>query len=204
MRKIRLNGGAGARHGEGERIGSGITQLNAADFPAGENVARVRHGFNSLFACAKIHGLTVFVGGFPTLHAAVLRFNGSKTGILEDDLALLQHIVLAIYDVEIVLCPIPAITEGVACLVVRRGTISILGQTAEIESCAGGEHHVVMDIIIPCFVAHSARSFPHLKTPISTLCFCGVGRQGDRGDQRDSRVIIPTGNHYGSNSICCR
>ena len=197
--KVRLDGSAGARHSEGERIGSSIRQFYAADLPASEKIALGRHGLNFLLTGAEIHRLTIRVSGLAALYAAVLRLNGRKAGILEDDLARLQYIALAIHDVETVLCPIPALTEGVACLVICARTLTILGQVAEIEPCAGGEHHVVMNCIGTRRVAKTGRSFPYLKTPSARRYLRGVRRQSDRGDQRNSQVIIPTGNRCGSN-----
>ena len=197
--KVRLNGSAGARHGEGKRVGSGIIQCHTVDLPASENIARGRHGRNFLLTSAEIHHLDIRVSIFAVLHTAVLRLNGRQAGILEDDLARLQYSALAIHDVETVLCPIPALTEGVACLVICARTLTILGQAAEIEPCAGGEHHVVMNCIGTRRVAKTGRSFPYLKTPSARHYLRGVRRQGDRGDQRNSRVIIPTGNRCGSN-----
>ena len=113
--KVRLNGGASfGRHGEGERIGSGIIQCHAVDLPAGENVARGRHGLNGLLTSAEIHCLTIRVSGLAALHTAVLRVNGCNSGILEDDLARLQHSsTITAHDAELVLCPIPALAEGI-------------------------------------------------------------------------------------------
>ena len=197
--KVRLDGGAGARHGEGERIGCGIRQFYSVDLPASEKIALGRHGRNGLLTGAEIHRLTIRVSILAALHTAVLRVNGRNSGILEDDLARLQYSALAIHDVETVLCPIPALTEGVACLVICARTLTILGQVAEIEPCAGGEHHVVMNCIGTRRVAKTGRSFPYLKTPSARRYLRGVRRKSDRGDQRNSRVIIPTGNRCGSN-----
>ena len=187
--KIRLNSGAGARHSEGERIGSGIIQCHTADLPAGENVARGRHGLNGLLIGAEIHCLTICVSGLAALHAAVFRVNGCNSGILEDDLTRLQHIVLAIYDVEIVLRPIPALAKGIP----RLRFIGLTSHFAHIVE-------LVLRAICKHFglIPYCHYFFPHLNTQTVRCLIRGSGIQCNRCGQRFIGIVIPTRNNRSS------
>ena len=133
LRKIRLDGGAGTRHDEGERIGSGIIRCHTVDLPAGENVALVSHGLNGLIAGTELCCRSIFIGDVATLYLAVLSFDNSNSGIPENEFAGFQYLPIATYDAEIVLCPVPAFSgESVPSIA------SSIGNTCQIVKFVAG------------------------------------------------------------------